>query len=279
MWYQVGKRKSLGQYFLRDPEVARQIAEATPPGVPVLEVGPGDGALTAQLLDIGRTVTAVEVDGALVERLNRRFRTHHDFDLITGNILKMDWAELGRRHPLVSVAGNLPYHLASPILFAVFDLVRSGEAPRVEAMVVMVQREVGRRLTAQPNSREYGALTLLAGYHGRAEYLFTVPANRFMPRPRVDGAVIKFSFYTPEERPEIDYFYFRRVVRACFAQRRKMMRNALRVVNDLPDGWQTLAHDFTRRPEQFTPEEFYRLATELRELDRQRGKVLSAGRV
>jgi 16S rRNA (adenine1518-N6/adenine1519-N6)-dimethyltransferase len=261
-------RKALGQYFLRDAALARRIADATPPGIPVLEIGPGDGALTIQLLEAGRSVTAVELDPVLVERLQTRFHSRHDFDLITGNILQTDWDDLGKRFSELVVTGNLPFHLASPIMFAVFSLVRRNRSPRIVQMVIMVQREVGQRITGHPGNKEYGSLTLLTGYHGAPEYLFTVPADRFKPRPQVDGAVIRILFHRPDQFPDIEYEYFRRIVRGCFAQRRKMMRNALRVVNDLPEGWHELDYDFTRRPEQFTPEEFIRLAKDIQRLQR-----------
>ncbi|MFH0764824.1 MAG: 16S rRNA (adenine(1518)-N(6)/adenine(1519)-N(6))-dimethyltransferase RsmA [Calditrichota bacterium] len=262
----IDKQKALGQYLLRDPSFARRIAEAVPAAPLVVEIGSGDGSLTSALLDAGHRVVGIELDPAMSAKLERRFIHRRDFRLRPGNVLSVKWAEFASETPEIIIAGNLPYHLTSPILFDVFEFVRGGGLPRILQMVVMVQKEVGTRLAASPGGKAYNNLTLLAAYHSRIEYLFTVPADRFQPRPAVDGAVIRLILRTQNELPEINYEDFRRLVRGCFAQRRKMMRNALQVVNDLPEGWEELNYDWTLRPEQFTFEDFLRLAGDLNKL-------------
>ena len=249
--------------MLRDRGIARRIADAVPVEPLVVEVGPGDGALTTELLDTGHRVVGVEVDRSMIERLKGRFRSRREFNLIAGDILNVDWKSLSGKEDELVVVGNLPYHLFSVILFKVFSFVRSGESPLIREMVIMVQREVGVRLTAEPGGRDYGGLTLLTKYHGRAEYLFTVPADRFHPKPKVDGAVVHLTFHQTGQFPPVDYNRFRRIVRGSFAHRRKTIRNALRSLNGLPDGWENLNYDFSLRPERFTFEDYIALTRDL----------------
>lgn len=260
-------KKALGQHFLRDREAAVRIAAAIPQGRLVVEVGPGDGALTHKLLLAGHRVLAIEIDAAMIPRLKRRFhRQKEHFSLIVADVLSVDWGALaGEFGPLV-VVGNLPYHIASPLIFRVFDAVRKNSAATVEQMVVTVQREVAERLAATPGGKPYGGLTVLTRYHAEPEFLFAIPAAGFFPKPKVDGGVLRLKFRGPGEFPAIDYSLFRRVVRACFAQRRKVMRNALRVVNDLPDSWQELPFDWSKRPEQFSLDDFVSLVEKLKAL-------------
>jgi len=174
----------------------------------------------------------------------------------------IDWESITKDDEPITVVGNLPYHLTSPIMFDIFHLIRHGR-PRIVEMIVMVQKQVGQRITARSGGRRFGSLTLLTKYHGIPEYLFTVPADCFFPRPGVDGSVIRITFHRPEELPDVDYNDFRRIVRGSFAQRRKMMRNSMCVIEDLPDGWRDLDYDFSLRPEQFTFEEFINLTKDI----------------
>ena len=255
-------RKELGQFLLRNRDYSQRIASEVPPGALVIEIGAGDGSLTRELLDSGHRDVAVEIDQEMVRKIEHNFKHRRDFRLIKGNILTVDWNELTQKEEKIVITGNLPYHLTSPILFDIFQLIRSGKSG-IESMVVMVQKEVAMRLTSEPNRKSYGGLTLLARYHGRTEYLLTVPADAFYPKPKVDGGVIRLSFHTPEEMPDVDYYMFRRIVRGCFAQRRKMMRNAIGVVGDLPEGWEELQYDFTLRPENFSFEDFMALTRDI----------------
>lgn len=256
-------KKSLGQNFLRSDEIAHQIAEAIPTEHLVLEIGPGDGFLTQQLLETDHRVLAVEIDKTWIPKLHSRLKHYRDFKVITGNILELDWRTLSEEASEIVIAGNLPYHLATATLFAVCQIVREQIPPFVREMIVMVQHEVGLRLSAQPNCKDYSAITLLAKYHADVDYLFKVSAEHFIPKPRVDGAIIRFKFKNPSEMPDVDYMQFRRIVRGCFAQRRKMMRNSLNVINEIPDGWRDLDYDFTRRPEHFSFDEFVSLSKDI----------------
>lgn len=260
-------KKSLGQNFLRDNTFAGKIAEAVPKGNPVVEIGPGDGFLTRHLLACGHSVTGVEIDEEWAERLKNRLKGKGDFRLILGNILKADWKTIANDSEKISVTGNLPFHIASAVISSFFDHVRENMLPTIETMVVMVQNEVGKRLAAVPCTKDYGSFTLLTAYHAEIEYLFKVPAAAFIPRPRVDGAVVRLTFRKPGQFPDVDYRYFRRIVRGSFAQRRKMMHNSLGILNDLPPGWRDLDFDFSRRPEEFSFDEFVSLTKQLLDLN------------
>lgn len=255
-------KKELGQFLLRDSTIAMRISEAVPVEPQIVEIGPGDGALTRELLDSGHRVIGIELDNMMVKKLEQRFNHRRDFRLISGDILDVDWSSLSDDNGDLVVVGNLPYHLTGPILFAIFDSIRLKQS-RIISVVVMVQKEVGIRLTAKPGRRECGSLTFLTNFHGFPEYLFTVPASSFHPKPGVDGSVIRITFRKRDNFPDVRYEDFRRIVRGCFAQRRKMMRNALCVVTNLPEGWQELEYDFTLRPEQFTFDGFIRLTRDL----------------
>lgn len=259
-------KKSFGQFFLRDRQMALDIASSLSKVPTVIEIGPGDGALTEALLTVGHNVTAVELDPVMVSKLERKFKHRRDIRFINSDFLKIDWNSLHPETNPISFTGNLPYHLTSPILFAVFDLVRNSTSVNVYEMVVMIQKEVAYRLTAQAGNKTYGSLTLLSQYHCSAEYLMTVPRDRFFPRPGVDGGVIRLTFKNHASFPDVDFTSFRRVVRGCFAQRRKILRNALCVVNDLPEGWADLPYDFNRRPEQLTLNEYVALTKDLLKL-------------
>ena len=260
-------RKSLGQFYLRDRQTGIRIAAETPVDIPLVEIGCGDGALTEALLAQGRTVVGVEIDPGLVSRLHHRFGANPHFRLVKGSILKLDWHNLLPETAETAVVGNLPYHLATRIVFDVFHWVRSAGTPRIRELVVMMQREVAERICASEGGRDYGSLTLLTKYHSEPEYLFTVPALSFYPQPQVDGGVIRLTLHRLDQLPGVDYDSFRRVVRGCFTQRRKVLRNALRVVNGLPLGWESLKWDYNRRPEQFDFEEYISLTNQLIELN------------
>ncbi len=257
-------KKSLGQHFLRDRDAAARIARLLPTDRLIVEIGPGDGALTQELFLHGNRVLAIEVDAEMIPLLKRRFhRQKETFQLIVADALRIDWVSLAEEHGTNAITGNLPYNIASQIIIRVFDAIRRSAKPVVSEIVVTVQKEVGERLTASPGSKAYGALTILTYYHAESEYLFTIPAGDFFPKPQVDGGVIRLKLRKPGEFPKVDYLTFRRIVRGCFAQRRKVLSNSLKVVNDLPEGWKDIDIDWNRRAEQLKPEEFIDLTNQL----------------
>jgi 16S rRNA (adenine1518-N6/adenine1519-N6)-dimethyltransferase len=223
----VPAKKALGQHFLHDPRLLGRIAEAVgiEPGDRVLEVGPGRGALTAELLARGAQVTAIEKDADLIPGLRARFPT---LRRAQGDALTENWRELsGAGQGRLLVEGNIPYNIPSPLID------RRRLPPRPVRSVVRVQREVAARLAARPGTRAYGALTVGVQSVATVERVMTVPAGAFQPPPKVDSALVRL---TPVEVPLVRDAWIpghRRMVTALFAARRKQLGRAVRQLT----GW------------------------------------------
>ncbi|HVH53516.1 MAG TPA: 16S rRNA (adenine(1518)-N(6)/adenine(1519)-N(6))-dimethyltransferase RsmA [Actinomycetota bacterium] len=214
--------KALGQSFLADPNLARAIvADAgIGEGDRALEVGPGLGSLTVALAATGAHVLAVELDRTLVPALREVLAPHRLVRLEVGDALKMDWDAVLPAGDWTMVS-NLPYNVAVPLLVDMLN-----RAPRITEYLVMVQREVGERLTAQPGDDAYGAASVRVAYRARAELVRRVPADVFWPRPKVESVTVRL---TPRPAPvDADRAALFRVVDEGFAERRKTMGNALR---------------------------------------------------
>ena len=238
--------KRLGQNFLRDPNTVRKIVGSLPPGGPVVEIGPGMGALTGLLLERDPGLTAIEVDERAVDLLRGEFP---GLDVRHQDVLETDWPALAQeRGAPLRVIGNLPYYITTPILFSLVDAPPGA----VACAVVMMQKEVARRIVAQPRTKEYGILSVVLQKLTRPELLFDVSRNVFHPRPDVTSSVVRFSFDVPAvENPG----FFRHVVRTAFNQRRKTLRNSLSgIEGDVPAQWAGL------RAEALTPDDFIALS-------------------
>jgi len=216
-------RKRFGQNFLADPHyVARIVAAIDPrPGDNIVEIGPGLGALTGQLVERAQRITAVEIDRDLAARLRAHFGADR-LALHEADALSFDFATLGAN---LRVVGNLPYNISSPLLFHLAE-----DDLRLRDVHVMLQREVVARMTAKPATPEYGRLTVMLQSRFAVTRLFTVPAGAFQPAPNVESAVARLV-PLGEHRPLIaDQRLFARVVAAAFGQRRKTLRNALAAI-------------------------------------------------
>jgi 16S rRNA (adenine1518-N6/adenine1519-N6)-dimethyltransferase len=217
-----GKRRALGQHFLRDAGIARAIVDLVQPSAAdlVLEIGPGEGALTDELARRAGRLVALEVDRALIERLRRRLP---QVEVLEADARSWDYASL-RRPPggRVLVVGNLPYSVGKPILQALLEA-----RAVIDRMALMLQREVAERVAAAPGSKTYGSLSVLTQLHWEVRLALRVPPGAFRPPPQVDSAVLDLR-PLPAARVDIaDEARFRAVVRAAFAQRRKTLANAL----------------------------------------------------
>lgn len=221
-------KQSLGQNFLADPNVAAKIVRAIAPlpGQTVVEIGPGEGAITGLIAASGCRLVLVEIDGRLTGRLTERYGPS-GAEVIHADILDVSFAELAARHGgRIRVAGNIPYHLTSPILFKVFAEHRS-----VSDLTIMVQKEVARRVVAGPGGKEYGILSVMTALHGEPRILFDISPECFFPKPRVTSSLL--SVRLREDLPgPLDLGLFRSVVRAAFGKRRKTLRNSLRYLED-----------------------------------------------
>ena len=254
MTKRVRAKKALGQHFLHDESVAERIAEilVSRRDLPILEVGPGMGVLTKYLLSIYRDTVVVELDGESVEYLRETFPELQGDRLIEGDFLTLPLDRIFPEGQPFLLIGNYPYNISSQIFFHMLeyrDLIPMAGG--------MLQREVARRLTSEPGTRDYGILTVLLRAWYDAEYLFTVPPGAFTPPPKVQSGVLRL---TRNDRTSLGVSEqsFRRVVKAAFAQRRKMIRSSLRGL--LPESIPPeIERYLTMRPEQLDVEDFIAL--------------------
>ena len=251
-------RKRFGQNFLKDKNViAATIAAAElSRDDHVLEIGPGQGALTDQMISRVARLDIIEIDRDLATFFQARPEPH--LTVHVGDALRLDWAKILLNPPYKLVA-NLPYNISSQILFKMID-----HRHLIERMVLMFQKEVGDRLRAQPGSKDYGALTVLCQLWFDVKSVVLVPPAAFYPPPKVMSEVLCF---TKREHPraEVDNAsFFARVVKAAFAQRRKTLRNCLGAAGFSPEQLERVTEqiglDFSRRGETLTIEEFAQLS-------------------
>ncbi len=260
--HHVTPSRALGQNFVVDPNTVRRVARlaGVGPGDRVVEIGAGLGSLTLALAGTGAEVTAIERDrallGALRDVLAER-APERNVRVVEADAMHLDWERLlGREGPWVLVA-NLPYNIATPLVADLLDGVH-----QVERMLVMVQREVAERLAARPGGPAYGAVSVKVAYWAEAELVGPVPASVFLPRPKVGSALIRLVRRpAPAVDPgEVPTSYFFWLVRAGFAQRRKMLRRALAGLG-LPEGvWHEAGVAPEARAEQLSVADWGRLA-------------------
>ncbi len=251
-------RKRFGQNFLHDPNIIRRIVSSIRPkaGETLLEIGPGQGALTGALLDSGCELVAIELDRDLVAMLEQRFAAHPHFRLQQGDALKLQLAELtgGAR---IRVVGNLPYNISTPLIFHLLN-----QSANIIDMHFMLQKEVVERLAAGPGSKTYGRLGIMTQYHCRVEPLLEVPPGAFFPQPKVQSSVARLIPHAVLPYPATSVESLQNVVRTAFNQRRKTLRNALLgLVN--PEQMLALGIDPSARPETLSLQAYVALANTL----------------
>ena len=262
-------KKSLGQNFLIDSTVCPAMAEATcDDETGILEIGPGIGVLTAELGKRAKKVVAVELDERLRPILAKTLKDYPNIKVVFGDAMKMDLHALIEEEfsdcKRVSVCANLPYYITSPIVMMLLE----SRLPLNE-ITVMVQKEAAERLCAEVGSRESGAVTVAVGYYAESEILFEVGRDSFMPPPNVDSAVIKLKIRETPAVEVTDEKFFFKLVKACFAQRRKTLinsvSNTLGVSKDsIRTALAELNLEETVRGEKLTMEELAALSEELK---------------
>ncbi|MDK6369072.1 16S rRNA (adenine(1518)-N(6)/adenine(1519)-N(6))-dimethyltransferase RsmA [Aerococcus sp. UMB9870] len=270
--YQLEAKKSLGQNFLMEPQV---LADMVATGeidqeTNVIEIGPGIGALTEVLAQEAKEVLAFELDQRLLPVLANELADYDNIHIHHADILEVDIKATVSQYfsadERLLVVANLPYYITTPIIF---KLLESGL--RFDGFVLMMQKEVAERLTASPNSKAYGSLTIAIDYYCEAEIAFTVPRTVFKPRPNVDSAILYLK-RRPEAKLSVqDEDFFFRLVRASFKQRRKTLWNNLRqffgkdpqVLSRVEEALDQAGIDPKRRAETLTIEEFARLSDAL----------------
>jgi 16S rRNA (adenine1518-N6/adenine1519-N6)-dimethyltransferase len=259
-------RKRFGQNFLVDRNVLNKILDALEicEGDPVLEIGPGVGALTLGLAQRGARVVAVEIDRGMVSILGEVLPEHSNVTVVNEDFLRLDIAQFLTEHfgtASVKVVGNLPYYITSPIIAKLF-----GAGPRIERIVLMVQKEVAERLKACPGGREYGAMSVFVQYHSSAEIVSFVSQNVFLPPPDVSSAIVRLTpIPAPVVAPSEALFF--NVVHCAFGKRRKTLLNSLSDCPSLGLSKEQVAAvlhkstiDPARRAETLSLEEFAKIA-------------------
>ncbi len=216
-------KKSLGQHFLHERGVVDKLVMAIDPrpGDRIVEIGPGQGALTFPLLDRHGALTAIEFDRDLLEPLTVAATSHGELTLINSDVMNVNFTALAGGTPF-RLVGNLPYNLSSPILFHALD-----HAAVVRDMHFMLQKEVVDRMAAGPGSKVYGRLSVMLQAYCTVTALFKVAPGAFRPPPKVDSAVVRLVPHPPGQVGIDDPRRFADIVRAAFGQRRKTLRNAL----------------------------------------------------
>ena len=218
-------RKRFGQNFLHDQRVIQRIVAAIRPraGEVILEIGPGQGALTGALLETECLLRALELDRDLVAILQQKFGDNPRFHLQQGDALAIDLPAMGSEK--VRVVGNLPYNISTPLIFHLLN-----QSSSIVDMHFMLQKEVVERLSAGPGTRDYGRLGIMTQYFCRVEPLFEVAPGAFSPQPKVQSAVVRLTPHQTLPHPARSFAALQIVVRTAFNQRRKTLRNALQTL-------------------------------------------------
>lgn len=214
--------KTFGQNFLITQQIPEKIADAAEldENTTVLEIGPGIGCLTRCLAKRAKKVVTVEIDDRLIPLLRETLGDLDNVQVVHNDVLKTDLPALLGGEEKLAVCANLPYNITTPILVY---LLESGL--KFQSITVMVQKEVAQRFCAEKGSKDYGAITLFLNYYTEPKMLFSVGAGNFMPKPRVDSAVLRLRAITPPvDTDPKDLF---RIIRAAFSMRRKTLQNTL----------------------------------------------------
>ncbi|HUE95826.1 MAG TPA: 16S rRNA (adenine(1518)-N(6)/adenine(1519)-N(6))-dimethyltransferase RsmA [Longimicrobiaceae bacterium] len=259
-------KRSLGQNFLVDPNLQRKIVEAIDPSSAdeVLEIGPGQGALTRHLARRVRRLVLVELDDDLAARLRTLYAADPSVEVVHADILATEPAAVLQAPGSAKVIGNIPYNITTPILFHLL-----GSRPRPALIVLMIQREVADRIVAAPGSRTYGALAVGIQSVADVQRVLNVSRNAFRPVPDVESTVLRITPHQPPILSPDEERSLRDLTRIAFGQRRKQFQRILRDAFALtPDDVDARAartgFDLRARPETFSPTDFIRLANALR---------------
>ena len=221
-------RKRFGQNFLHDPHVIGKIISTIQPKQDenLVEIGPGQGAITLPLLEAAGALTVIELDRDLIEPLKARCSTIGTLSVHNVDALRFDFCELASKGPL-RIIGNLPYNISTPILFHLLN-----QHDCIKDMHFMLQKEVVERMAAGPGSKQYGRLSVMLQYRCRVSALFGIGAESFTPPPRVESAFVRLEPYDQLPVSVDSESVFTTLVRLAFSQRRKTLRNALRDLLD-----------------------------------------------
>jgi 16S rRNA (adenine1518-N6/adenine1519-N6)-dimethyltransferase len=274
-------KKSLGQNFLIDPNQQKRIVAGLDagPADTVLEIGPGQGALTRHLAGTVGRLVLVELDDALAASLEREFGADPGVTVVHADFMDVDVRDLVDDVASLKVVGNIPYNITTPIIFRLLE-----REVRPARIVLMIQREVADRILAPHGEGEYGALSVGVRSVARVERLFNVPRGSFRPVPRVDSSVIRIEPITPAPLSPAEEQDLRVLTRTVFSWRRKQLQKTLRSAPGYDLAADRIAAletdtgiDLELRPEQLEPGQFIRLSRGLRALQRPLPGAVEAG--
>jgi 16S rRNA (adenine1518-N6/adenine1519-N6)-dimethyltransferase len=249
-------RKRFGQHFLCDQAVVQHIVAALAPkvGEHLVEIGPGQGAMTLPILKLVKQLDVVELDRDLIPELEERTRRAGHLNVHEADALQFNFATLKNDSRLLRVFGNLPYNISTPLIFHLLSFSNV-----VADMLFMLQKEVAQRLAASPSSAHYGRLSVMTQYHCEVHLLFDVSPNAFFPPPQVQSSIVKLLPYRELPCKANDYAVFESVVKQAFGQRRKTLRNSLKSLID-SEMWSQVSVRSEQRPEELGVKEFVELS-------------------
>lgn len=239
--------KKFGQNYLIDKNIIHKIVDLISPENydRIIEIGPGKGALTREIYKINKNIICFEIDTRVIEDLATELNL---IKIINKDFLKVDLSQYIIENTII--VGNIPYNITSPILFKLIDSNNT-----ITDVVLMVQHEVASRLIAKPRTKEYGILSVILNYFAEVEYAFKVSPTCFYPKPKVDSAIIKITFKKNFDS-DFNSKLFIKVVKACFGNRRKTLKNSLANSEFSDVDFSSFDFDFTRRAEQLSIDDF-----------------------
>ncbi|MGH1485789.1 MAG: 16S rRNA (adenine(1518)-N(6)/adenine(1519)-N(6))-dimethyltransferase RsmA [Cellvibrionaceae bacterium] len=259
--FQHRARKRFGQNFLNDPGIVSRIVRsiAPKPDDNIVEIGPGQGAITAPLLEACPKLQVIEIDNDLVPILLAQFAKYNDFKIHQQDALKFDFSSLANDKPL-RIVGNLPYNISTPLIFHLLSFQQ-----KISDMHFMLQKEVVERLAASAGEKHYGRLSIMTQYYCQVDHLFGVPPECFSPRPKVDSAIVRLAPFNTLPFVANDKEHFSHLVNIAFQQRRKTLRNTLKQILS-KEQIDLLPIDTSLRPEKLSVEDYVNLSNNILEL-------------
>lgn len=249
-------RKRFGQHFLSDQAIIQRIVASLAPqsNQHLIEIGPGQGALTLPVLRQIKALEVVELDRDLIPQLEERCDSAGRLHVYAADALEFDFASVKQDARLLRIFGNLPYNISTPLIFHLLTF-----STIVEDMLFMLQKEVAERLAAEPDSDHYGRLSVMVQYHCEPQLLFDVPPQAFFPPPQVMSSIIRLVPYKKLPHVATDYAVFEKIVKQAFGQRRKTLRNSLKGMVDNPL-WEKVSIHSDKRPENLSVKDFVELS-------------------
>lgn len=252
-------RKRFGQHFLNDKQIIQRIVDAIMPSPDqhLVEIGPGQGALTLPVLKRSGKLDVIELDRDLIFPLKTRCAEKGNLIIHQADALQFDFSQLITDEQPLRLIGNLPYNISTPLIFHLLTY-----SANIRDMHFMLQKEVVDRMAARPGTHAYGRLSIMVQYHCRVTSLFNVGPAAFDPPPQVDSSIVKLVPHREFPYQALDYLHFAHLVKMAFAHRRKTLRNCLRdIVTD--DDWENVHLDSKLRPEQLSLGEYVKLSNSL----------------